>query len=73
MVWVRFLVHFFFLIQEEDDGIILASMIWGKDQSNRVGLLILCAKTFQEIGRSEFKTPSPVPKCLHGWFAAEKS
>uniref|UniRef100_A0A336LS11 CSON002372 protein n=1 Tax=Culicoides sonorensis TaxID=179676 RepID=A0A336LS11_CULSO len=56
----------------EDDGIILSSMVWGKELANKVGLLILCAKTLNEIGRAEFTTPGPVPKCLHGWFAFDK-
>lgn len=47
-------------------------MVWGKNSTNKVGLLVLCAKTFKEIGRTEFLTPGPVPKCLHGWFASEK-
>lgn len=56
--------------QCEDDGVILASMIWGQGEENRVGLLVLDAKTMKELGRSEFnELPGPVPKCLHGWFA----
>lgn len=47
-------------------------MVWGADDEHRVGLLVLCAKTWTELGRTEFQTPSPVPKCLHGWFAAAK-
>uniref|UniRef100_A0A1B0GMU1 Uncharacterized protein n=1 Tax=Phlebotomus papatasi TaxID=29031 RepID=A0A1B0GMU1_PHLPP len=56
----------------EDDGVILASLVWGQGDENHVGLIVLCAKTFKELGRSEFFTPSPVPKCLHGWFASKK-
>ncbi|VEN33800.1 unnamed protein product, partial [Callosobruchus maculatus] len=52
----------------EDDGIVLASLVWGRDDTNHAGLLILDAQTFTEIGRAEFTTPGPVPKCLHGWF-----
>lgn len=58
--------------QSEDDGIILATMIWGNGAVNRVGLLVLCGKTLKELGRCEFKTPGPVPKCLHGWFNQRK-
>ncbi|KXJ70865.1 hypothetical protein RP20_CCG022271 [Aedes albopictus] len=54
--------------QSEDDGVVLAAMVWGLEEENRVGLLILDAKTFTEVARSEFTTPGPVPKCLHGWF-----
>lgn len=64
--------------QTEDDGIILASMVWGgcggeEAVENKVGLLVLDAKTMQELGRCEFRNlPGPVPKCLHGWFANKK-
>ncbi|XP_058120242.1 carotenoid isomerooxygenase isoform X1 [Anopheles ziemanni] len=54
--------------QSEDDGVVLAAMVWGREEQNRVGLLVLDAKTFTELGRCEFTTPGPVPKCLHGWF-----
>lgn len=53
-------------------SVILASIVWGKGITNKVGLLVLCAKTLKEIGRTEFSTPTAVPKCLHGWFASEK-
>ena len=56
--------------QSEDDGVVLASMIWGRHETNRVGLIVLDAKTMKELGRCEFNDlPGPVPKCLHGWFA----
>uniref|UniRef100_A0A182Q6V3 Uncharacterized protein n=1 Tax=Anopheles farauti TaxID=69004 RepID=A0A182Q6V3_9DIPT len=54
--------------QSEDDGVVLAAMVWGREEENRAGLLVLDAKTFTELGRCEFETPGPVPKCLHGWF-----
>jgi carotenoid isomerooxygenase len=57
----------------EDDGIILAAMLWGQGNTNRVGLLILDAATFKELGRVEFETPGPVPRCLHGWFLPQKT
>ncbi|XP_052893453.1 carotenoid isomerooxygenase isoform X2 [Anopheles moucheti] len=54
--------------QSEDDGVVLAAMVWGREEENRAGLLVLDAKSFTELGRCEFITPGPVPKCLHGWF-----
>lgn len=45
--------------------------MWGNNEENRVGLLVLDAKTLKEIGRTEFKTPGSIPKCLHGWFIPE--
>lgn len=36
----------------EDDGVILASMVWGGiNEENKVGLLVLNAKTMTELGR----------------------
>lgn len=59
--------------QSEDDGVILASMVWGRELENKVGLLVLDAKTMTELGRCEFNDlPGPAPKCLHGWFAPGK-
>ncbi|XP_059617136.1 carotenoid isomerooxygenase [Phlebotomus argentipes] len=58
--------------KSEDDGVVIASLVWGKGDENHVGLIVLCAKTLEELGRSEFFTPSPVPKCLHGWFTPQK-
>jgi carotenoid isomerooxygenase len=59
----------------EDDGVVLASMVWGGGEAeNKVGLLVLDAKTMKEIGRCEFSDlAGPVPKCLHGWFAEKKT
>ena len=58
--------------QSEDDGVILASLVYGT-QENRVALLVLDAKTLTELGRCDFNDlPSPVPKCFHGWFAKDK-
>lgn len=59
--------------QNEDDGVVLAAMVWGKGDANRVGLIILNAETLTEVARSEFVTPGPVPKCLHGWFLPNSS
>lgn len=47
-------------------------MVWGGEDTNHTGLIILDAKTFVEIGRAEFQTPTPVPKTLHGWFLPHK-
>lgn len=66
------IILFPFLLQSEDDGVVLSALIWGNGDENRVGLLVLCGKTFKEIGRCVFKTPGPVPKCLHGWYNPQK-
>lgn len=56
--------------QSEDDGVVLASLVYGESEDNRISLLVLDARTFKELGRCEFNDlPSPVPKCFHGWFA----
>lgn len=56
----------------EDDGIVIASLVWGQGDENHTGVVVLCARTLKELGRSEFFTSSPVPKCLHGWFTPGK-
>lgn len=56
------------MAQLEDDGVVLSAMIWSNENENKVGLLVLCARTFHEIGRCVFVTSGPVPKCLHGWY-----
>ena len=58
-------------LQEEDDGVLLSALLRCKGLDNEVCLLILDAKSFTELGRVEFKAPSQVPKCLHGWFVPE--
>lgn len=59
--------------EDEDDGVILSAIIWGNGDENKVGLLVLCARTLKELGRCVFETPGPIPKCLHGWFAPRQS
>ena len=59
----------FQIFQSEDDGVVLSALVWGQERENAVGILILNAKSFEEIARVTFDTPSPVPKCLHGWFS----
>lgn len=63
--------YYILYFQCEDDGVILSSLLYKADV-NHVGLLVLNAKTFKELGRAEFHTPGPVPKCLHGWFLPQK-
>ncbi|XP_077286396.1 neither inactivation nor afterpotential B [Arctopsyche grandis] len=53
---------------DEDDGVVVAALVWGQNRSHEVGLLVLDAKSLKEVARTTFVTPSPVPKCLHGWF-----
>lgn len=62
-------IIFIYTFQSEDDGVVLSAMVWSKEgMENQIGLLILDAITWTELGRTIFTTPSPVPKCLHGWF-----
>ncbi|PSN53056.1 Carotenoid isomerooxygenase [Blattella germanica] len=53
----------------EDDGVVLSALVWGKGLEKQAGMLVLDAKTWIELGRATFTTPSAVPKCLHGWFS----
>ncbi|CAH0714171.1 unnamed protein product, partial [Brenthis ino] len=53
--------------KEEDDGVIVSAMVFGKKEC-AVALVVLDAASLQELARAYFDTPSPAPKCLHGWF-----
>ncbi|XP_069356352.1 LOW QUALITY PROTEIN: carotenoid isomerooxygenase-like [Maniola hyperantus] len=53
--------------QEEDDGVLLSALLWGKDD-RAITLLVLNAKDLKEIARTTFKTPSPAPNGFHGWY-----
>ncbi|XP_012269184.2 carotenoid isomerooxygenase isoform X2 [Athalia rosae] len=56
----------------EDDGVVISALVWGENRETEVGFLVLDGTTFEEIARSTFETPGPVPKCLHGWFDLKK-
>ncbi|XP_073993644.1 neither inactivation nor afterpotential B isoform X2 [Rhodnius prolixus] len=58
--------------KDEDDGVILSTLLWSS-QPNKVAIVILDARSFTEISRTEFITQGPVPKCLHGWFTSTYS
>ena len=45
----------------------MSALVFGKEEC-AVALLVLDATSLKELGRVYFKTPSPSPKCLHGWF-----
>ncbi|CAF1013350.1 unnamed protein product [Adineta steineri] len=49
---------------EEDEGVLIMSLL-RSNHENEVSLLILNAQTMTEMGRVEFNTNGPVPKCLH--------
>ncbi|XP_048480733.1 carotenoid isomerooxygenase [Plutella xylostella] len=53
---------------EEDSGVLLCALVWGGARDRETGLLVLSAASMEELGRAVFATPSPAPKCLHGWF-----
>ncbi|XP_063533390.1 carotenoid isomerooxygenase [Cydia strobilella] len=56
----------------EDDGVLLSAVVRGAGDSRAVALLVLEAATLHELARVTFCTPSPAPKCLHGWFLPER-
>lgn len=64
--WVDY--HDLCMEQNEDDGVVLSSLIWGGPNEQKAGMIVLDASTFTELGRAEFSTISEVPKCLHGYF-----
>lgn len=49
----------------------LSALVWGRGLERDVGILVLDARTWQELSRATFTAPSPVPKCLHGWFTED--
>ncbi|XP_034826805.1 carotenoid isomerooxygenase isoform X1 [Maniola hyperantus] len=53
--------------KEEDEGVVISALVFGTDEC-ATGLLVLDAATLTELARACFTTPSPAPKCLHGWF-----
>ncbi|XP_075974072.1 neither inactivation nor afterpotential B [Anticarsia gemmatalis] len=54
--------------KDEDEGVLLSAVVWGGEDSQTVALLVLDSKTMEQLARVKFHTPSPAPKCLHGWF-----
>ncbi|KAK4884042.1 hypothetical protein RN001_000313 [Aquatica leii] len=52
--------------ESEDDGVILSNFVWDCNETHRTGLIVLDAKTMEEIGRVEFDTPGPIPAGFHG-------
>ncbi|CAG4972196.1 unnamed protein product [Parnassius apollo] len=58
--------------KDEDAGVLLSALVWGSRECC-VGLLVLDARSLQELARAVFDTPSPAPKCLHGWFLPERA
>ncbi|KAJ0175416.1 hypothetical protein K1T71_008575 [Dendrolimus kikuchii] len=54
--------------KEEDDGVVISAVVWGGARSHETALVVLEARGLRELARAHFATPSPAPKCLHGWF-----
>ncbi|XP_013181454.1 PREDICTED: carotenoid isomerooxygenase-like [Papilio xuthus] len=57
--------------QEEDAGILLCVLLYGSHIC-KISLLLLDSRTLLEVGRVTFDTPSPSPKCIHGWFISDR-
>ncbi|XP_023942484.2 carotenoid isomerooxygenase [Bicyclus anynana] len=53
--------------KNEDEGVVICALVFGRDECS-TALLVLDAATLTELARACFSTPSPAPKCLHGWF-----
>ncbi|XP_037518178.1 carotenoid isomerooxygenase [Rhipicephalus sanguineus] len=52
---------------EEDDGVVLSSLLQ-EDNEKRLALVVLEARSFQQLAMVEFDCPSSVPGDFHGWF-----
>lgn len=57
--------------EDEDAGVLLASLLY-RDDERKVSMLVLNARTMQEIGRATFITESSVPADFHGTFIQKK-
>lgn len=53
---------------DEDDGVVISAVVWGGENTNETGLVVLDAKNWTEMSLTTFTVNGPVPKCLHGWF-----
>lgn len=56
--------------RDEDHGVILSAVLKRSDPT-KTELLILDARSFTELGRAKFSTPSAVPFTFHGMFLKE--
>ncbi|XP_054716911.1 carotenoid-cleaving dioxygenase, mitochondrial-like [Uloborus diversus] len=52
---------------DEDSGVLLASLLY-RDDEKKVSMIVINAKTMQEIGRVNFMTQASVPGDFHGVF-----
>ena len=53
---------------EEDDGILIFSIIWGKPHVNWTGIVFVDAVDLSSVARVHFCLTGPVPKPLHGCY-----
>ncbi|KAL4715571.1 hypothetical protein ACJJTC_009197 [Scirpophaga incertulas] len=58
--------------KSEDDGVLLSAIVFADDE-RAVSLGVFQASDLRLIAKATFHTPSPAPKCLHGWFLNNKS
>ena len=58
------------LLQDEDDGVIMAVILKSSDK-NFVGVILLHASNLSEIGRISAQTNSPKPMPLHGFLCKD--
>ena len=56
--------------REEDDGVLVFSIIWGKPHVNKTGIVFVEASNLETISRVHFNLSGPVPKPLHGCFVS---
>ena len=53
---------------QEDDGILVFSVIWGKPHITWTGIVLVDALDLSTVARVHFQLSGPVPKPLHGCF-----
>lgn len=57
---------------EEDDGVILSSLVHGDDEK-KLALVVLDARTFEQLAIVDFECPQPIPADFHGWFLPQEN
>ncbi|KAH7977796.1 hypothetical protein HPB49_003592 [Dermacentor silvarum] len=57
---------------EEDDGVILSSLLH-EDDEKKLALVVLDAKTLEQLALAEFHCPSSIPADFHGCFLEKQA
>ncbi|KAK8772438.1 hypothetical protein V5799_024319 [Amblyomma americanum] len=56
---------------DEDDGVVLSSLL-REDDDKKLALVVIDARTFQQLAVAEFDCPSSMQADFHGWFLQQE-